>query len=216
MSKRIVVLISGSGSNLQSILDQCASGLINGDVVAVISNRPGAPGLQRAENAGADAVSVDHTRFPDRDSFDAALAERIDAYNPDLIILAGFMRILTDGFVQRYPGRMLNIHPSLLPKYPGLNTHRRALEAGDRVAGATVHLVTPELDSGPLIAQYEVPITPDETVASLTEKVLAREHLLYPRVVQWFCEDSLTFAEGLPNLRGEILQFPKLFTDTSA
>lgn len=216
MSKRIVVLISGGGSNLQSIIDQCAQGQIEGSVVAVISNRPDVMGLQRAEKAGADAITIDHKLFEDRSSFDAALAEQIDHYEPDLIVLAGFMRILTDAFVQRYVGRMLNIHPSLLPKYPGLNTHQRALEAGDDKAGATVHFVTPELDGGPLIAQHEVPLSAEDTVDTLNRRVLAKEHLLYPLVVQWFCAERLTFAEGLPKLDGEILQFPIIFNDTNA
>lgn len=216
MSKRIVVLISGSGSNLQAILDQCADNRINGQVLAVISNRPDVLGLKRAEKAGVEAITVDHKAFADRATFDHALAETIDRYTPDLIVLAGFMRILTDDFVARYTGRMLNIHPSLLPKYPGLNTHQRALEAGDAQAGATVHFVTAELDGGPLIAQAAVPIEPDDTVQTLNKKVLAEEHRLYPEVIRWFCVERLTFAEGLPCVDGEVLQFPKVFTDTSA
>ncbi|EAR09058.1 phosphoribosylglycinamide formyltransferase [Reinekea blandensis] len=216
MSKRIVVLISGSGSNLQAILDQCAAGDIDGQVTAVISNRPDVLGLSRAEKAGADAITLDHKQFEDRAAFDAALAEAIDQYTPDLIVLAGFMRILTKSFVDRYHGRMLNIHPSLLPKYPGLDTHQRALDAGDHEAGATVHLVTAELDGGPLIAQAKVAISEDDTVQTLNRKVLAQEHHLYPEVVRWFCSGRLTFAEGLPQLDGEVLQFPYLFTDTNA
>ena len=206
--KRIVVLISGSGSNLQAILDQCAKNLIHGHVVAVISNRPNVMGLQRAVKAGADAITIDHTRFDSRESFDSALMQRIDSYKPNLIVLAGFMRILTKPFVNHYIGRMINIHPSLLPKYPGLNTHQRAIEANDAKAGATVHYVTPELDGGPLIANSAVDIGPEDDKQSLNKKVLAVEHHLYPTVIQWICNGSLTFAEGLPRLNGEILQFP--------
>jgi phosphoribosylglycinamide formyltransferase-1 len=206
--KRIVVLISGGGSNLQAILDHCASGKIDGNVVAVISNRPYVMGLQRAIKAGTDAITLDHKLFDSRESFDQALMRRIDSYKPDLIVLAGFMRILTNGFVNHYIGRMINIHPSLLPKYAGLNTHKRALEAGDTKAGATVHFVTPELDGGPLIAHSSVNIESTDNEQSLNKKVLALEHQLYPTVVQWICSERLTFAEGLPILDGETLQFP--------
>jgi phosphoribosylglycinamide formyltransferase-1 len=206
--KRIVILISGSGSNLQAILDQCSKNEIHGQVLAVISNRPNVMGLQRAVKAGVDAITLDHTQFESRESFDSTLMERIDNYRPDLIVLAGFMRILTKPFVNHYIGRMINIHPSLLPKYPGLNTHQRALDAGDSKAGATVHFVTPELDGGPLIASSAVDIGPEDDLQSLNRKVLAAEHHLYPTVIQWICNDSLTFAEGLPRLNGETLQFP--------
>lgn len=196
MRKTIVALISGSGSNLQAILDACRNGEINGDIVAVISNRPNVRGLLRAEQAGAHAITIDHKDYDSRDSFDLALAETIDSFNPDLIVLAGFMRILTSNFVERYTGRMLNIHPSLLPKYPGLNTHERALSAKDDFAGATVHFVTPELDGGPLVAQAKVAIKPDDTPLDLSKRVLAKEHLLYPKVVGWFCSERLTWDEG--------------------
>lgn len=212
--KRIVVLISGSGSNLQAILDGCLDGSIKGQVAAVISNRPGVMGLQRAVKAGSDAITLDHKAFDSRELFDQALAERIQAYEPDLVVLAGFMRILTDDFVKTFEGKMLNIHPSLLPKYPGLDTHQRALEAGDSEAGATVHFVTPELDGGPLIAQAKVKIEAGDTVADLNKRVLAEEHTLYPTVVQWFCENRLTYAEGSPKLDDEVLQFPKLLNNT--
>ncbi|MDX1475891.1 MAG: phosphoribosylglycinamide formyltransferase [Reinekea sp.] len=212
--KQLVVLISGGGSNLQAILDACDNGSIQGRVAAVISNRPNVMGLQRAVKAGADAITLDHTQFANRAAFDAALRDRIDSYAPDFVVLAGFMRILTDEFVTHYLGRMINIHPSLLPKYPGLHTHKRALEAGDKEAGATVHFVTPELDGGPLILQAKVPIETGDTELSLSKRVLASEHRLYPEVLAWLCSERLTFAEGLPILDGTPLQFPKLLPDT--
>lgn len=189
--KRIVVLISGSGSNLQCLLDACAGGHIDARVCAVISNRPGVPGLERARKAGVPALTLDHKTYADRDGFDRALAGLIDEQQPNLVVLAGFMRILTDDFVRHYQGRMLNIHPSLLPKYTGLNTHRRALEAGDTEAGATVHFVTPELDGGPPVAQTAVSIEPGDDAATLARRVLAREHRLYPEVVRWFVDGRL-------------------------
>lgn len=188
---RIVVLISGGGSNLQSLLDQCQTGSLDADIVAVISNRPDAFGLSRARQAGVKALTLDHTGYANRAAFDAALAELIEAQQPDLIVLAGFMRILTDDFVRRFPGKMINIHPSLLPRYPGLNTHQRALDAGDSQAGATVHFVTAELDGGPPIAQVEVPISDQDDADSLARKVLAQEHRLYPTVVDWFVKGRL-------------------------
>lgn len=194
--KQIVVLISGSGSNLQTILDGCADGSIPARVSAVISNRPGVMGLQRAERAGVPAVTLDHTLFENRVAFDTALVEMIDRHEPDLVVLAGFMRILTEQFVQHYQGRMLNIHPSLLPKYPGLHTHQRALDAGDTEAGATVHFVTPELDGGPPIAQSSVPIESNDDAGTLATRVLGEEHRLYPEVIRWFVNDRLTLKDG--------------------
>ena len=188
---RLVVLISGSGSNLQAIIDACADGTIEGEVVAVISNRPDAYGLERARRAGIPAEVLDHTGFADREAFDRALIERIDAYQPDLVVLAGFMRILTPAFVQHYSGRLLNIHPSLLPDFQGLHTHRRALEAGRTVHGASVHFVTEELDGGPVILQAEVPVLPDDDEQTLAARVLEQEHRIYPTVIQWFAEGRL-------------------------
>lgn len=188
---RIVVLISGGGSNLQALLDQCQSGTLDADVVAVISNRPAAFGLSRARQAGVKALSLDHTGYADRADFDAALAELIEVQQPDLIVLAGFMRILTAQFVGRFTGKMINIHPSLLPLYPGLNTHQRALDAGDSRAGATVHFVTAELDGGPPIARAEVSIDALDDAESLARKVLEQEHTLYPTVVSWFVNGRL-------------------------
>lgn len=212
--KNIVVLISGSGSNLQAILDGCAEGRIPARITAVISNRPGVMGLQRAERAGVPALTLDHTLFDGREAFDTALAELIDRHEPDLVVLAGFMRILTDEFVRHYEGRMLNIHPSLLPKYPGLHTHQRALDAGDAEAGATVHFVTPELDGGPPIARMSVPIEPGDDAASLAKRVLGREHHLYPEVIHWFVNDRLTLRDGIACLDGQPLPKSGRLLDT--
>jgi len=212
--KKIVVLISGGGSNLQAILDACADQRVAGRVVAVISNRPAVMGLQRAVKQGADAITLDHTQFASRTLFDQALQQRIDFYQPDLVVLAGFMRILTADLVAHYEGRMINIHPSLLPKYPGLQTHERALAAGDSQAGATVHLVTAELDGGPLLAQAEVAIDDQDDALSLAKKVLVAEHRLYPQVLSWLCSNRLTFAKGLPQFDGETLLFPKKIDNT--
>lgn len=193
---RIVVLISGSGSNLQAIIDGCKDGRINGNVVAVISNRPDVKGLERARNNGIEAITLDHRNFDNREAFDLALAQRIDQFEPELVILAGFMRILTPEFTGRYLGRMLNIHPSLLPKYPGLHTHKRALEAGDKEHGVTVHFVTAELDGGPAVAQARVPVLDNDTQSSLAERVLEQEHHIYPKVAGWFCEGRLTLQDN--------------------
>lgn len=188
---RLVVLISGSGSNLQAIIDACAGGTIEGEVVAVISNRPDAYGLERARRAGIRAEVLDHTGFADREAFDHALIERIDTHRPDLVILAGFMRILTPISVQHYNGRLLNIHPSLLPDFQGLHTHRRALEAGHTLHGASVHFVTEELDGGPVILRAEVPVLPGDDEQTLAARVLEQEHRIYPTVIQWFAEGRL-------------------------
>lgn len=190
-AKRLVILVSGGGSNLQSLIDGCASGEINATVSAVISNNPDAGGLERAANAGIPNLAIDHTAFDCREAFDQALSELIDSFSPDLVILAGFMRILTAQFVDHYLGRMMNIHPSLLPAYPGLHTHRRAIEAGDKKAGATVHFVTPELDGGPSIIQAQVEIEPDDNEGSLATRVLSFEHKIYPQAVKWFCDNRL-------------------------
>lgn len=190
-AKRLVILVSGGGSNLQSLIDGCASGEINATVSAVISNNPDAGGLERAANAGIPNLAIDHTAFDSREAFDQALSELIDSFSPDLVILAGFMRILTAQFVDHYLGRMMNIHPSLLPAYPGLHTHRRAIEAGDKKAGATVHFVTPELDGGPSIIQAQVEIEPDDNEGSLATRVLSFEHKIYPQAVKWFCDNRL-------------------------
>lgn len=211
---RLVVLISGGGSNLQTLLDGCQNGDIPAEVVAVIANKADAFGLQRAKQAGVATAVIDHRDYQDRTTFDAALAECIDEFKPDLVVLAGFMRILTAGFVERYQGRMLNVHPSLLPKYPGLHTHQRALEAGDDQAGATVHFVTAELDGGPPIAQAAVPIVPGDDASSLAKRVLAQEHILYPTVVRWFAEGRLTLVNNQAVLDGEPLPMTGQLLDT--
>ncbi|MCH8499576.1 MAG: phosphoribosylglycinamide formyltransferase [Marinobacter sp.] len=194
MEPRIVVLASGSGSNLQALIENTQSVGFPGRIVAVGCNRPGAFALERAEQAGIETFLVDHQQYSSREDFDRQLRQTIDRYSPDLLVLAGFMRILTPDFVRAFHCRMLNIHPSLLPKYRGLNTHQRALDDGEPLHGVTVHFVTEELDGGPLIAQAEVSVDPQDTAASLAEKVRAKEHLLYPIVVRWFCEGRLKLA----------------------
>ncbi len=182
--RRLVVLISGGGSNLQAFIDASADPSYPCEVVAVISNRTGVFGLERAARAGIHHEVIEHTAFASREAFDVALADRIDGHKPDLVILAGFMRILTPDFVARYAGRLLNIHPSLLPKYPGLHTHQRAIDAGDTEAGATVHLVTAELDGGPVILQARVPVLPGDTAEILAARVLVQEHRIYPEAAR--------------------------------
>ncbi len=184
----IVVLISGRGSNLQSIIDSVAAGDLPVEIRAVISNRPGVQGLQRASQAGIFTRVVDHSHYPDRAAFDKALQVAIDAYQPELVVLAGFMRILTPAFVHHYQGRMINIHPSLLPEFPGLNTHQRVLEAGRAVTGATIHFVTEEMDGGPAILQARVPVLAGDDAESLAARVLEQEHRMYPVVIRWYAE----------------------------
>lgn len=188
---RVVVLVSGSGSNLQAIIDQGLQADSAYKVVAVVSNRPAAYGLTRAADAGIDAVTIDHTSYPSREAFDAVLADAIEGYSPDLVLLAGFMRILTPEFVSRFKARLMNIHPSLLPKYTGLHTHQRALDAGDSEAGCTVHFVTEELDGGPPIIQARVPVEEGDTPDTLAQRVLVQEHQVYPLAATWFAEGRL-------------------------
>ncbi|MEW6691442.1 MAG: phosphoribosylglycinamide formyltransferase [Pseudomonadota bacterium] len=186
---RIVVLISGHGSNLQALIDaERRNELGGGRIVAVFSNRADAFGLERARKAGIPTEVVSHKDFPAREAFDAALMERIDAYRPDLVVLAGFMRILTPAFVHHYAGRLINIHPSLLPKYPGMHTHARALEAGEAEHGATVHFVTEGVDEGPIILQGRVPVMPDDAPETLQQRVHAIEHKIYPEAVRMLCQ----------------------------
>lgn len=194
--KRIVVLISGSGSNLQALIDACARKEISGNICAVFSNVADAYGLTRAQQAGIATQVVEPRAFADRAAYDAALADAVDAYRPDLVVLAGYMRILTPEFVNRYAGIMLNIHPSLLPKYPGLHTHQRALENGDREHGVTVHFVTEELDGGPVVLQAVVPIIENDTEDTLAKRVQVEEHRIYPLVVSWFVDGRLTMRDG--------------------
>lgn len=188
---RLLVLISGSGSNLQAIIDQCASGGLGAQIVAVISNRADAFGLERAQKAGIATQVLDHREYPDRESYDRQLAQLVESFRPEVIALAGFMRILSPFFVQRFSGRMFNIHPSLLPKFTGLHTHQRALEAGETRHGASVHFVTAELDGGPVVLQSWVAVEPGDDPASLGARVLRREHLIYPTVLRWFAEGRL-------------------------
>lgn len=203
--KSIVVLISGSGSNLQAILDACKAGFIAGRVSAVISNKAEVFGLTRATDAGVPALVLDHKQFADRASYDAALCEAIDQHQPDLVVLAGFMRILTPEFVAHYSGRLLNIHPSLLPKYQGLNTHQRAIDAGDSVHGCSVHFVTAELDGGPVALQAKVPVFPEDDASAIAARVHEQEHRIYPLVVRWFCQDRLQQQADKALLDGQIL-----------
>jgi phosphoribosylglycinamide formyltransferase-1 len=196
VQKRLVVLVSGGGSNLQSIIDACEQQSVNAKISAVISNNPDAGGLERAARGNIPNIALDHRAFDSRESFDQALSELIDSFTPDLVILAGFMRILTPDFVDHYLGKMMNIHPSLLPAYPGLHTHRRAIEAGEKEAGATVHFVTPELDGGPAIIQAKVAISKTDNEATLAAKVLAYEHQIYPKAIEWFCENRLQMRSG--------------------
>ncbi len=204
MSKSIVVLISGRGSNMEAVVEACAREGWNARVSAVISNRADAAGLAFAAERGIATAVVDHRAYPSREAFDAALAQAVEAHAPDLLLLAGFMRILTPVFVSRFEGRMLNIHPSLLPLFPGLHTHRRAIAAGCKVAGATVHFVTADLDHGPIVAQAVVPVLCDDDEGTLAARVLEREHVLYPLAVRWFIEGALRVEHGVVRqLRGE-------------
>lgn len=200
--KRIVILISGRGSNMEAIVQRCAAEGWPARIAAVVSNRPDASGLGFAAAHGVATAVVDHRGFAgDREAFDAALAAEIDRHEPDLVVLAGFMRILGDAFVRRYAGRMLNVHPSLLPAFPGLHTHRRAIEAGCKAAGATVHFVTPELDHGPIVMQAVVPVLPGDDESALADRVLAAEHVIYPQVVRWFVEGALAVDGGVVRQR---------------
>ncbi len=206
--KRIVTLVSGRGSNMQAIHAACVQQGWPAAVVAVVSNRPGAGALDYAAAQGITTAVVDHRAYPSRDTFDDALAAAVDGFRPDLLVLAGFMRILGAAFVRRYEGRMLNIHPSLLPAFPGLHTHRRALEAGCQAAGATVHFVTPELDHGPIVMQSVVPVRPGDDEHRLADRVLATEHSIYPLAVRWFVEGKLAVADGrVRQLAGESQSF---------
>jgi phosphoribosylglycinamide formyltransferase 1 len=207
---RITVLISGRGSNLGALLAAERAGTLGGRIAMVISNRPGVGGLVLAKAHGVATDVVDHKQFPDRDAFDAALATAIDASAPDLVVLAGFMRILGSAFVARYAGRMLNIHPSLLPAYPGLHTHRRALADGVRIHGCTVHFVTADLDYGPIVVQGAVPVHSDDDEDLLAARVLAVEHRVLPAAVRAFCEGRLTTAAGRVSIAGELPAGPAL------
>ena len=205
MPCNVVVLISGSGSNLQALIDSVAHDGNPARIAAVVCNRADAYGLERAKQAGITTEMLDHKQFDGREAFDTALIQAIDAHQPDLVILAGFMRILTPGFVQHYAGRLLNIHPSLLPKHKGLHTHQRALEAGDAEHGCSVHFVTEELDGGPLVVQAVLPVMADDTAESLAHRVHQQEHLIYPLAVRWFAEGRLRLGAQGAMLDGQPL-----------
>lgn len=200
--KRIVILISGRGSNMAALIRAQAAGQLPVEIAAVISNDPDAGGLAIARAQGIATAAVPHRGYPNREAFDAALAQAIDVHAPDLVVLAGFLRILGAGFVRRYEGRLMNIHPSLLPAFPGLHTHERALAAGCKLHGATVHFVTAELDHGPIIIQAAVPVLPGDDAATLAARVLAQEHVIYPRAVAWFAQDRLRISGGIVGVSG--------------
>lgn len=202
---RVVVLISGSGSNLQALIDGANNGELPIEIAAVISNRPDVFGLTRAKDAGIVTQVLDHKGFASRETFDAALMQTIDDYQPDLVVLAGFMRILTPEFTRHYLGRMLNIHPSLLPKFQGLHTHQRALDAGESHHGVTVHFVTAELDGGPAAIQARVPVLPGDDATQLAKRVQRQEHIIYPLAIKWFAQGHLVMHEGKALLNGELL-----------
>jgi phosphoribosylglycinamide formyltransferase-1 len=201
--KRLVALISGRGSNLESILSAVDAGRIPGQVIAVLSNRADAKGLEHARRRGISTAILPHRDYASREDYDRALARCIDGYAPDLVVLAGFMRILGAEFVHRYEGRLVNIHPSLLPAFPGLDTHARALEAGVKLHGCTVHFVTATVDHGPIVIQAAVPVLPGDDAEKLAARVLAAEHVIFPRALAWFCEGRLRIENGKVLLDGE-------------
>ena len=201
----IVVLVSGNGSNLQAIIDDISQQKINAKISAVIANQETAYGLVRAKDAGIPAIYIDHKGFASREEYDAKLAACIDQFAPNLIVLAGFMRILTPSFVEHYKGRMLNIHPSLLPKYKGLDTHQRAIDAKDKEHGASVHFVTPELDGGPVVLQSKVPIFEQQETQELADRVQQQERQMYPLVIKWFCENRLKMIDNKAVLDNQVL-----------
>ncbi|MGQ4275596.1 phosphoribosylglycinamide formyltransferase [Pseudidiomarina sp. E22-M8] len=203
--KRIVVLISGSGTNMQAIVEACHADRIDGEVVAVISNKADVGGLEKAANAKIPTAVLSHRDFDSREAYDAELLKLIDSFAPDIVVLAGFMRILTPAFTQHYHGRMLNIHPSLLPRYRGINTHQRALDNGDTEHGVSVHFVTEELDGGPVILQAVIPVFPEDTATDLQQRVHSQEHRIYPLVVQWLCSERLKLTHQGAVLDGSLL-----------
>ena len=212
--KRIVVLISGGGRNLQALLDASTDGRLGARIVAVISNRADAYGLERARAAGVPAQALPHADFPSREAFDAALAELIESHRPDIVVMAGFMRVVGAAFVRRFLGRMINIHPSLLPRHPGLKTHQKVMEAGDREHGATVHFVTEELDGGPAIIQGQFSVTAQDTSETLAERVMQDIELkIYPQAVAWMARDTLELRDGRVWSDGEPLAAPRKLDD---
>lgn len=208
--KRIVILISGRGSNMRAILQA----KLPAPVAAVISNNPSAKGLDIARAAGIETAVVNHREYPDRATFDAALADKTASYRPDVVVLAGFMRILSDIFINRFSSRIMNIHPSLLPAFPGVDTHRRALAEGVRLHGCTVHLVTPELDHGPIVVQAAVPVLPDDDEQRLAARVLEQEHRIYPQAIRWFLEDKLKIKGNRVTISAEC-NFPNAIISPS-
>ena len=200
---RLAILISGRGSNLQAFIDACDHSIVNAEIAVVISNNPGAEGLKKAADAGIPTRCIDHRDYPSRESFDTALVEEVQRWQADAVILAGFMRILTPVFIQPFSGCLLNVHPSLLPKYPGLQTHQRALDAGDSQGGVTVHFVTLELDGGPPIIQARVPILPGDTGQTLADRAIVKEHLIYPLAAQWLITGRLKLTDDGASLDGE-------------
>ena len=209
--KSIVILISGSGTNLQAIIDAVAAGQINASISAVISNRADAKGLDRARQQHINAVIIDQNKYDDRASYDQALISEIDKYKPDLIVLAGFMRILSAEFISHFNNIILNIHPSLLPEFKGLHTHRRALEASKKTHGASVHFVSNELDSGPVVIQAEVPVLANDTEDALAERVLHQEHVIYPMAIAWYIDGRLEVNGNTVLLDDNTLQRPVLW-----
>lgn len=205
---KTAVLISGSGSNLQSFIDKVAAGEVNLDLCVIFSNKPDAYGLTRARNANLATECIEHTAYPDRETFDRAVATCLDAYEPDLLVLAGFMRILSPWFVNHYDGKVLNIHPALLPAYPGLQTHQRVLDAREKWHGSTVHFVTAELDGGPGILQARLLVDPGESADELCARVQALEHQIYPEAANWFGQGRLQLRDGRAWLDGELLRNP--------
>ena len=208
MACRTAILISGSGTNLQSFIDRVAAGDLDLELSIVFSNKPGAFGLERARKAGIPTECIEHGKFPNREMFDRAVAGVLDAYEPELIILAGFMRILSPWFVDHYEGKILNIHPALLPKYPGLNTHQRVLDAGDEWHGSTVHFVTPELDAGPRILAGRLRVDPNETADELMHRVQALEHQIYPEAAGLVGSGKVAFRDGQTLIDGEVAAEP--------
>ena len=202
--KNIVILISGRGSNMEALIAERDAGRLPVNIAAVISNRPDAKGLETAAQAGIATRCLDHKAFADRAAFDTALAACIDEFGPDLVVLAGFMRILTPDFVRHYEGRLFNIHPSLLPSFPGLHTHQRALDEGVRIHGCTVHFVTAELDHGPVVIQAAVPVLDGDDEAALAARVLRQEHRIYPQAVRWFAEGRLSLVDGRVQVAGDM------------
>ena len=210
MTCRVVVLLSGRGSNFRAI----AEAQLPIEIVAVVSNRPQAAGLDYARERGLAAIALDHTEYPDREAFDALLADEIERHRPDLVVLAGYMRILGKAFIARFEGRLLNIHPSLLPMFPGLKTHERALAEGIKIHGCTVHFVTAQLDHGPIVIQAAVPVRADDTPDTLAARVLEQEHRIYPQAIRWFAEGRLEKSHGRVNLKDDPTSQSVLFTGT--